>query len=275
MIRKKPATSKKNAKAETKSNTAAASGKASTPTQSPSAMDEPVPRKPSTSPVANDSPLSKPPLKQYAPRDPSAASPGVAVVSIRTAIASEQTNPSEAVAPNKYGLSDQQHIMNKKDLASVLAEVFGYDRERRKLLKKQFQEYLPKLGADNERSFAMLTDEKLWFHNSIHIAYSCVNVSVVQLLVQIADYMGTVLRRSKFLMPSVRYKSLKRFVLKGTDHPGRYDARGSDSSIVLAPQSYSEDKLPGFKIPKFHRRCFSKEDLRYLQVCQSGTVLGR
>ena len=129
--------------------------------------------------------------------------------------------------------------MNEKDLTSVLATVlanaFGYDRERRKLFKKQFQEYLPKLGADNERTFAMLTD-KLWVHNSIHIAYSCVNMSVVRLLVQIVEYKGTVLRRKKNLTPSVRYMSLAQFVLKETNHPSRYDTHGgSDSSIVLTP----------------------------------------
>ena len=44
---------------------------------------------------------------------------------------------------------------------------------------------------------------------------------------------------------------LARFVHKGTNHPSRHEACGSDSSIVLAPQNYSNDKLPGFKIPKF------------------------
>ena len=64
---------------------------------------------------------------------------------------------------------------------------------------------------------------------------------------------GTVLRRLKYLTPSVRYKSLACYVLEGTYHPGINDACGSDSSIVLGYHSSSDDKLPGFKIPKFER----------------------
>ena len=73
--------------------------------------------------------------------------------------------------------------MNEKDLMSILATIIakecGYNRERKKLFKEQFREYLPKLGADNERTFSELTEERFWFHNSIHVAYSCVNLSVV------------------------------------------------------------------------------------------------
>ena len=192
MSRKKNARSKKDAKADKKSNTAVASSKVSTPTQMDSVLEKPVPRKSSTSLAANISALTTPPLKHYALWDSSVASPGVPMFSVGAAIKSEQTDPLEAVAPNKYGLSDNQHVMNKKDLTHVLliviADVFSYGRERRKLFHKQFQECLPKLGADNERTFSMLTDKKVWFHNSIHIAYSCVTVSVVQLLVQLADY---------------------------------------------------------------------------------------
>ena len=207
MSRKNTAASNKNAKAETKATTAASSRTVLTPPWSPSAFDEPVPWRPSTSLVAKGSTLSTPPPKQYALQESSAASPGLFMVSIGTAIASKHTNLSVAVAPDEYGLSDQKHIMNEKDLASVLATVLadkvGYNRQRRKLFKVQFKEYFPKLGADNERIFAMLTNEKLWFHNSIHIAYKCVNMSVVQLLVQIVEYTGTVLWRKKHLTPSV------------------------------------------------------------------------
>ena len=69
--------------------------------------------------------------------------------------------------------------------------------------------------------------------------------------------MGTVLQRKKFLMPSVRYKSLARFVLEGNNHPGINDTRGSDLSIILAHRPYSDDKLPGFKIPKFDGDMFT------------------
>ena len=97
----------------------------------------------------------------------------------------------------------------------------------------------------------MLNEEKSWFHNSTHVGFSCVNMSVVRLLVQLANYTATVLQRGKFLTPSVRYKSLERFVLEGTNHPSRYDTRGSDLSIAHVSQSYSNEKLPGFKVPKF------------------------
>ena len=45
------------------------------------------------------------------------------MVSVGTAIESEQTDPSEAVAPDKYGLSDKQHVMNEKDLTNVLSMI--------------------------------------------------------------------------------------------------------------------------------------------------------
>ena len=77
------------------------------------------------------------------------------------------------------------------------------NRGRRKLFQEKFDEYLPRLGADNERTFVMLNEEKLWFHNRIHVAYSQVTLPKVCLLVQIADYTGTALRRSKYLMLSV------------------------------------------------------------------------
>ena len=253
MSRKKNTAASKNAKADKKSNTAAACSKVPTPTRNDSVLEQPVPRKLSTSPAANDSALTTPPPKHYAPRDPSVASLSVPMVSVGATIKSEQTNPTEAVAPDKFGLSDKQHVINEKDLANVLsiviADAFRYGR--RKLFHQQFQDYLPKLGADNERSFSMLNAEKSWFHNSTHVAFSCVNVSVVRLLVQLANYTGTVLRRGKFVTPTVRYKFLKRFVLEGTNHPGRYDARGSDSSIAHVPQNYTNKKLPGFKVPKF------------------------
>ena len=207
MSQRKGAAASRNAKADKKNNTAAARGKAGTPTQIDSVLEQPVPRKPSTSPVANGSALTTPPPKDYAPRDPSVPSLGVPMVSVGAVIQSEPTDPSKAVAPNKYGLSDNQHVMNEKDLANVLsiviADAFGYNRDRRKLFQQQFQDYLPKLGADNERSFSMLNEEKSWFHNSTHFAYSCVSVSVVRLLVQLANYTPTVLQRGKFLMPSV------------------------------------------------------------------------
>ena len=107
-------------KADKINNTAAARGKVATTTQKDSVLEQPVPRKLLTSQVANDSALTTPPPKHYAPRDPSVASPGVPMVSVGTAIKSKQTNPSEAVAPDEYGLSDKQHIMNEKDLANVL-----------------------------------------------------------------------------------------------------------------------------------------------------------
>ena len=66
--------------------------------------------------------------------------------------------------------------MNKKDLASVittvLADEFGYNRQRRKLIQEQFTEFLPRMGVDNERTFAMLNEEHLWFHSTIHFAYN-------------------------------------------------------------------------------------------------------
>ena len=59
--------------------------------------------------------------------------------------------------------------MNERDLAPVLATVvankFGYNRQCRKLFKEQFDEYLPRLGADNEKTFAMLNEESLWFQD--------------------------------------------------------------------------------------------------------------
>ena len=151
MSRRKSAASKpKGAKADPKTNTATASSKvSSTPPRKPSAMEELVPRKTLTSLVRNVSALKMLPLKQYALRDPSAASLGVATVSVSTAIASETANPSTAVTPYKFGLSDKKHIMNEKGLVFVLATVvakeFGYDRERRKLIQEQFDEYLPRL----------------------------------------------------------------------------------------------------------------------------------
>ena len=197
--------------------------------------------------------LTTPLLKQHALRDPSAALPGVATVSVCTTIVSKTTNPSAAIAPDKYSLSNQKHIMNEKDLMSILATVladkFGYKRQHR--FKEQFKEFLPRLGAENKRTFAMLTKEKLWFHNTIHIAYSCVTLPVFYLLVQIAEYTEMVLRRSKYLMLSVQYQSLARYVLKGTNHPSIHDACGSDLSMVLAHQNYPNDILLGFKIPKF------------------------
>ena len=257
MSRKKAKTAApKGTRAARKSTTAAARGTVPSPTQEPpDVLELPIPRRSSTAPVENDPPPATPPPEDDALRDPSLPPPGAPVVSVGDAIASERNDPSNAAAPDKFGLSDMQHVMSAKDLAHVLsivvADQFGYDRERRKLFQQQFQDYLPKLGAENEKSFTMLTDEKTWFHNSIHVAYSCVNVTVVRLLSQLADYTSTVLRRGKFLTPSVRYKSLEQFVLGGTDHPGRYDARGSDSSIAHVSQNYSNDKLPGFKVPKF------------------------
>ena len=192
---------KKDAKADPKTDTAAASSKVSSPPWKPPALEEPVPRKALPLLGANIS------------------------------------------------------IMKAKDLMSlittVLVDKFCYDRQHKKLIKEQFTEFLPRLGVDNESTFAMLNKEKLWFHNLIHVANSQVTLPVVRLLSQMADYTGTVLRRSKYLMPSVQYKSLARYVLEGTDHPGINDACGSDSSIILGHHLSSDDKLPGFKIPKF------------------------
>ena len=203
--RKSAAAKPKGAKAEPKTNTATASGKVSTPPWKPSAMEDPVPRKTSLSPSANVYTLETPPLKQYAPQDPSAASRGIAMISVVTKIASKTANLTATVAPDEFGLSDQKHTLNEKDLVSVLATViadkFSFDRQRRKLIQEQFTENLPRLGADNERTFVMLNEEHLWFHNTIHKAYSQVRMPVVCLLTQMANYMGTVLQRSKYLTP--------------------------------------------------------------------------
>ena len=175
--------------------------------QKPSALEEPIPRKRSPLPGANVSALKSLPLKQYDPWDPSAAAPGIPMVSVGTAIESEAQNLSEAVAPDKFSLSNQKHIMNAKDLVSlittVLADKFSYSRQLRKLIKEQFTEFLPRLGVDNESTFAVLNKEKLWYHNLIHISYSQVTLPVVHLLAQMADYMGTVLQRLKYLTPSI------------------------------------------------------------------------
>ena len=123
MSRRKSATPKpKGAKADPKTNIAASGKVSSTPLWNSSAMEEPVPRKTSTSPVTNVSTLKMLPPKQYSPRDPSAASLGIAIVSGSTAIASKTADPSTAVVPDKVGLSDKKHITNEKDLAFVLAK---------------------------------------------------------------------------------------------------------------------------------------------------------
>eukprot|EP00494_Astrolonche_serrata_P010975 UN11048 len=133
-------------------------------------------------------------------------------MSVGTAITNEARDPSDVIAPDEFGLSHQRHIMNAKDLTSFIAAIitdeFGYDRLRKHLIQKQFTEFLPRLGADNESTFALLAEDKLWFHGSLHVAYSQETVPIVRLLTQLAEYTGMVLRRLKYLTPSARYKSL-------------------------------------------------------------------
>ena len=104
--RKSAAFRQKEAKVDSKTNTTTASGKVLTPLRKPFALEEPVPRK--TPPLlgTNVSALELLPQKQYALRDPSAASPGVAMISVGTTITSEATNLSEVIAPDKFSLSD-------------------------------------------------------------------------------------------------------------------------------------------------------------------------
>ena len=63
-------------------------------------------------------------------------------------------------------------------------------------------------------------------------------------------------------------------MLERTDHPGINDTCGSDSSIVLGCHSSSDDKLPGFKIPKFKGDTLTR-DVFLKKICDTFKSAGQ
>ena len=154
------------------------------------------------------------------------------------------------------GLSIKRHCFTSKQLAvtlgAIISDCFSYNAAQRSKLEKQLQPYFESVGATNEETLSMMSGQDPWTKDGFQEKYDTVTVPVVLLLSKLAEYTALVLREGYFLTREVRYESLSSWA-KAQNHPGRYDARGSDSSITdshsKAPSR--DEKIPTFKVSAF------------------------